>query len=237
MTRINHITSLVLCRLWTPAPNMRLKPRGTDSPQIHAEPAPSERTNNGVSVQKKDAEEEFLEKLIFGDAEGFEDGLNEVNGGDSDDSDEGGIALVGDGDGNEDAGADLQALQDDELFFVDEEPSDTAIIPSESTRDASHDSSDGKERKIFQHDKTPMTKCSPSHLLTGTCYASFGTPRLKTSSAGRNILRGYAGSLGGSISYLSRLLVIRLGRRRGCMAQVRGGGGGRWRTRSIEICA
>ncbi|KAG0137948.1 hypothetical protein HOY82DRAFT_645058 [Tuber indicum] len=74
---------------------------------VHAEPAPSERTKNRVPAQKKDAEEEFLEKLIFSDAEGFKDELDEVDGGDSDESDEGGIGLVGDGDGNEDAGADL----------------------------------------------------------------------------------------------------------------------------------
>ncbi|KAG0136495.1 hypothetical protein HOY82DRAFT_576491 [Tuber indicum] len=51
--------------------------------------------------------EEFLEKLNIGEAECFEDELDEVDGGDSDESDEGGIALVGDGDENEDAGADV----------------------------------------------------------------------------------------------------------------------------------
>ncbi|KAG0136482.1 hypothetical protein HOY82DRAFT_478899, partial [Tuber indicum] len=53
------------------------------------------------------SKEEFLEKLIFGDAEGFRDELDEVDGGDSDESNEGGIALVGDGDESEDAGVDL----------------------------------------------------------------------------------------------------------------------------------
>ncbi|KAG0128094.1 hypothetical protein HOY82DRAFT_612528 [Tuber indicum] len=86
---------------------------------VYAEPAPSERTDDGVLVLKEAAEEEFLEKLIFGDSEGFEDGLNEVDGGDSDDSDEGGIPLVRDRNGNEDAGADLQALQDEEEIEED----------------------------------------------------------------------------------------------------------------------
>ncbi|KAG0138544.1 WD40-repeat-containing domain protein [Tuber indicum] len=128
---------------------------------VLAEPAPSERTNNRVPVQEKDAEEEFLEKLIFGDAEGFEDGLNEVEGGNSDDSDEGGIELVGDGDGDEDAGADLQALQDDELFFVDEEPSSTAIIPARDIQDASHGSS-GEEGE----EDLPAWQDSDDEMLT-----------------------------------------------------------------------
>ncbi|KAG0132663.1 hypothetical protein HOY82DRAFT_483782, partial [Tuber indicum] len=51
--------------------------------------------------------EEFLEKLISGDAEGFKDELDEVDGGDCDKSDEGGIALVGGVDENEDVGVDL----------------------------------------------------------------------------------------------------------------------------------
>ncbi|KAG0634141.1 WD40-repeat-containing domain protein [Tuber brumale] len=123
----------------------RSKARSSKSTSlVLAEPAPSERTNNGAPVQEKDAEEEFLEKLIFGDAKGFEDGLNEIDSGASDDSDEGGIALVGDGDGDGDgdARADLQALQDDELFFVDEAPSGTAIIPARDIQDASRDSSE-----------------------------------------------------------------------------------------------
>ncbi|PWW79946.1 WD40 repeat-like protein [Tuber magnatum] len=105
---------------------------------VLAEPTPSEKTYNRVPIQEKDAEEEFLEKLIFGDAEGFEDGLNEVGGGSPDDNDEGGIALVGDGD--EDAGADLQALQDDELFFIDEGPSGAAAIAAGDIQGAGHGS-------------------------------------------------------------------------------------------------
>ncbi|CAZ82272.1 unnamed protein product [Tuber melanosporum] len=58
-------------------------------------------------LKRRMPKEEFLEKLIFGDVEGFKDKLDGVDGGDSDKSDEGGIALVGDGDENEDVGADL----------------------------------------------------------------------------------------------------------------------------------
>ncbi|KAG0638990.1 hypothetical protein HOY80DRAFT_1137150 [Tuber brumale] len=38
-----------------------------------------------------------------------------------------------------------------------------------------------KERNVFQHDKTPVTKRTPSYLLIGACCECFGTPRLKTS--------------------------------------------------------
>ncbi|KAG0131912.1 hypothetical protein HOY82DRAFT_472075, partial [Tuber indicum] len=111
------------------------------------EPACSERTNTGAPVPEKDAEEESLKKLIFGDAEGFEARLNELDGGYSDDIDGrgggGGITLGGDRDA--DAGADLQQLQDDELFFVDGGPSSTDVIPTRNIPGAGCDSSEGEE--------------------------------------------------------------------------------------------
>ncbi|KAG0132660.1 hypothetical protein HOY82DRAFT_483797, partial [Tuber indicum] len=58
-------------------------------------------------LKRRMPKEEFVKILIFGDTEGFKDELDEVDGGDSDKSDEGGIALIGAGDENEDVGADL----------------------------------------------------------------------------------------------------------------------------------
>jgi len=122
------------------------------STSLHlAERAFSERTNTGAPVPEKDAEEEFLEKLIFGDTEDFEAGLNELDGGYSDDSDGGGGGGGGggitlDGDGDADVGGDLQALKDeDELFFVDEGPSSTDVIPTRDIPGTGRDSSEGVE--------------------------------------------------------------------------------------------
>jgi len=135
---------------------------------VLAEPASSEGTIIGAPVQGKDAEEEFLEKLVFGDAEGFEAGLNELDSGYSDDSDEGGgegggIALGGDEDA--DAGADLQALQDDELFFVDEGPASTDVIP---TRDIRGDSSggEGEGGEEEEEEDLPAWQDSDDEMLT-----------------------------------------------------------------------
>ncbi|KAG0636821.1 hypothetical protein HOY80DRAFT_325030 [Tuber brumale] len=133
-----------------------------------AEPACSERTNTGAPVPEKDADEEVLEKLIFGDVEGFEAGLNELDGGYSDDSDGGGggaaagITLAGDGDA--DAGADLQALQDDELFFVDEEPSSTDVIPTRDIPGAGCDSSEGEQDG--EEEFLPAWQNSDNKMLT-----------------------------------------------------------------------
>ncbi|KAG0634825.1 hypothetical protein HOY80DRAFT_1058851 [Tuber brumale] len=54
---------------------------------------------NGVTIENKDAEEQFLEQSIFAEPEIYEEGLSEVDGGDSDDNGKGGIALVGNGEG------------------------------------------------------------------------------------------------------------------------------------------
>ena len=146
-------------------------PSKSTSLVLAADPAPSEKKrtkkNNRVPpVQEKDAEEEFLEKLIFGDAEGFEAGLNELDGGGySDDSDGeegggggGGIALAGDGDVDA-GGADLQALQDDELFFVDEGPSGTDVIPARV--------SGGEEGEVEEEDDDlPAWQDSDDEMLT-----------------------------------------------------------------------
>ncbi|KAG0632998.1 hypothetical protein HOY80DRAFT_897223, partial [Tuber brumale] len=43
--------------------------------------------------------EQFLEQSIFAEPEIYEEGLSEVDGGDSDENGKGGIALVGNGDG------------------------------------------------------------------------------------------------------------------------------------------
>ena len=131
---------------------------------VLAEPSSSEKTNTGAPVPEKDAEEEFLEKLIFGDAEGFEAGLNELDGGYSDDSDGGGggISLAGDGDA--DARADLQALQDDELFFVDEGPSSTDVIPTRDIPGAGRDSSEGEDGK--EEEDLPAWQDSDDEMLT-----------------------------------------------------------------------
>ncbi|PUU82712.1 WD40-repeat-containing domain protein [Tuber borchii] len=129
---------------------------------VLADPAPSEKkTKNKVPAQEKDAEEEFLEKLIFGDAEGFEAGLNELDGGYSDDSDReegGGIALAGDGDGDVDAGEDLQALRDDELFFVDEGPSGMDVILTKGPEEG------GEEEE--EEDDLPAWQDSDDEMLT-----------------------------------------------------------------------
>jgi len=138
---------------------------------VLADPAPTEKRTkkNKVPVQEKDAEEEFLEKLIFGDAEGFEAGLNELDGGYSDDDDSdgeggggGGIALAGDGD--VDAGADLQALQDDELFFVDEGPSGTDVITTKG-RGPSKEGEEGEEEEEEEED-LPAWQDSDDEMLT-----------------------------------------------------------------------
>ncbi|KAG0131769.1 hypothetical protein HOY82DRAFT_607518 [Tuber indicum] len=104
----------------------------TSTSLLIGETACSERKTTGANVPVKDAEEEFLARLIFSDAEGFEGALNELNGGYSHYSNGGGgggeIKLAGDGD--VDAGADLQALQDEELCFVREGPCSTDLIPS-----------------------------------------------------------------------------------------------------------
>ncbi|KAG0127181.1 hypothetical protein HOY82DRAFT_613729 [Tuber indicum] len=89
----------------------------------------------------KDAQEAFLEKLIFGEEESFEDWLSEVDGGDSDDNGEGGIALVGDGDG-------IKMREQTYRRF----------------KTINYSLSNRKERKIFQNGKTPMMK--RSHHLT-----------------------------------------------------------------------
>ncbi|KAG0138792.1 hypothetical protein HOY82DRAFT_620522, partial [Tuber indicum] len=86
-------------------------------------------------------------KLIFAGAEGFEAGLNGLHGGYSDDSDGGagggGITLGGDVDA--DAGADLQPLKYDELFFVDKGLSSTDVIPTRDILCAGCDSLEGEE--------------------------------------------------------------------------------------------
>ena len=57
---------------------------------VLAWPAPSKGANNRVLIREKDAEEEFLEKLILGGTDCFEAGLNEPDGGYSGDRDGGG---------------------------------------------------------------------------------------------------------------------------------------------------
>lgn len=85
-------------------------------PAVAAEPLPE---------LPKDDEEEELEKLLFGDADGFRAGLEAVGAvpGESDDDedmrdadeDEGGLREIG-----EEAERDFAALNDDQLFFVDD---------------------------------------------------------------------------------------------------------------------
>ena len=93
--------------------------------------------------------------------------MNELDGGYSDDSDGGGgggggITLAGGGDA--DAGADLQALQDDELFFVDEGPSGTDVIPTRDIPGAGRDSSEGEEDG--EEEDLPAWKDSDDEMLT-----------------------------------------------------------------------
>lgn len=163
----------------TTAAKMGKKSRSKSGPSkstslVLADPAPSEekkkrtkKNNRAPPVQEKDAEEEFLEKLIFGDAEGFEAGLNELGGGgysdDGSDGEERGIGLAGDGDGDADAGgADLQALQDDELFFVDEGPSGTDIIPTKGHEEGG----EGEEEEEEEDDDLPAWQDSDDEMLT-----------------------------------------------------------------------
>ncbi|KAG0138786.1 hypothetical protein HOY82DRAFT_595310 [Tuber indicum] len=94
----------------------------------------------------------FRRKLIFADTDGFEAGLNGLDGGYSDDGDGGGgaggaggggITLGGDGDA--DAGVDLQPLKDDELFFVGKGLSSTDVIPTRDIPRAGCDSWEEEE--------------------------------------------------------------------------------------------
>jgi len=58
-------------------------------------PASSKGANNRVLIQEGDAEEGFLENLSFGVTEGFEVGLNELDGGYSDNRNGGGGGGIG----------------------------------------------------------------------------------------------------------------------------------------------
>ncbi|KAG0639551.1 hypothetical protein HOY80DRAFT_1073505 [Tuber brumale] len=126
----------------------------------------SERTNTGAPVPGKAAEGGFLERLILYDVEGFEAGLNELDGGYSDDSDEGGgeegIPIPGDGDA--DARVDLQVLQNDELFFIDEVPSRTDLILTRDIPGISCDSSEGEEDR--EEEYLPAGQDSNDRMLT-----------------------------------------------------------------------
>ncbi|KAH3681503.1 hypothetical protein WICPIJ_007526 [Wickerhamomyces pijperi] len=89
-----------------------------------------------VEIPPKDEEELALEKLVFGDAEGFGDGLKNVDsiydedydeGEDSDDSDE----------------EDLEHIQDDQLFFVDDgEGEDKMDVDEDSEEESESEDED-----------------------------------------------------------------------------------------------
>lgn len=141
--------------------------------------------NSVVEVEEKDDEELELEKIVFGDLEGFESGLKQL------DLDNYEQAYEDEDDDDEDQGqSDLSGVQDDNLFFVDEgeqvsqdegsdDDSDNSSEESDSSNDDAWEDSDDEKLQVSltSSDKLKkLRKTQADSAVTGREY----TKRLRS---------------------------------------------------------
>lgn len=101
-----------------------------------------------VKVPPKDEEELLLEKLVFGDSEGFESNLKKIDNlyDFSDDEDNDNASSLSDSD---EEGSDLDGVQDEDLFFIDDNGDNgedaMEIDEDEQSNDSESDEDDNED--------------------------------------------------------------------------------------------